>query len=160
MCPALWESAHAQGKRLLWQPTPPPLIFSSNGTLLLLSQNSSWVPLAMTLCSSAYYVPLPSPSGCHHTANPSPLPGTDLWSLSLRTQSPPKYLWLWYLGMVVEMVYAALILLCSPQSSCCAFLHDFEVPKSWLISPLVRWLPRVWVSFLFNSSLSGVLVPS
>ena len=61
---------------------------------------------------------------------------------------------------MVSMVCVFLSLLCPPQSSCCTFLWGFEVPLSWLISPLVRWLPRVWVLFFFQSSLSGVLVPS
>ena len=48
------------------------------------------------------------------------------------------------------MVYAALSLLCPPQSSYRAFCQGSEVSPSWLISPSVRWLPRVWVSFLFS----------
>ena len=39
-----------------------------------------------------------SPSGCLHTANHSPLPGTDLWSLSLSAQPPPEHLRLWCPG--------------------------------------------------------------
>ena len=103
---------------------------------------------------------LPSPSVCLHTANPSLLIGTSIQSLSLSTQPPPKHLRLWCLGAVAQMVCVALTLICPPQSSCCAFLHNFEVPLSWLISPSVRWLPRVWVPLLFNRFLSGVLVPS
>ena len=53
-----------------------------------------------------------------------------------------------------------LFLLCLPQSSCCAFLCGFEVPLSWLISSPIRFFPRMCVSFLFHSSLSGVLVLS
>ena len=40
---------------------------------------------------------LPSPLGCLHTPNTSPLPGTDLQSLSLAAQPPPKHLRLWCL---------------------------------------------------------------
>ena len=58
------------------------------------------------------------------------------------------------------MVSVALSLICPLQSSCCTFLWGFEVPLSQLISPLVRLFPRVWVPFLFHSSLLGVLVPS
>lgn len=47
-------------------------------------------------------------------------------------------------------------LLCTPQSSCCTFLSDFEVPSSRLISTSVRCLPRI--PFLFCSFLSGMWV--
>ena len=63
-------------------------------------------------------------------------------------------------GAVVQMICAALTQLYPPQSSCCNFLSNFDVSPSRFISSLVRWLPRVWVPFLFNSSLLGVLVPS
>ena len=52
-----------------------------------------------------------------------------------------------------------LTLLCCSQSSCWAFICDFEVPPTRLIFPSVRWLPRRWVSFLLHSSLSGMLSP-
>ena len=45
--------------------------------------------------------------GCLHTANPSPLPATDLWSLSLSVQPLPKCLRLWCPGVVVPMVFVA-----------------------------------------------------
>ena len=63
---------------------------------------------------------------------------------------------------VVLMVCVALSLLCPPQSSCCPFLQGFgdPPPPSQLISPSVRWPPRVWIPFPFHSSLSGVLVLS
>lgn len=54
---------------------------------------------------------------------------------------------------------AALTLLCLPQSSCCAFRGDFEIPPSQLISLSVSCLPRRWDPFLLQSSLSGMLVP-
>ena len=102
---------------------------------------------------------LPSPSGCLHRANPSPLPKTDLWSLSqclvLARASQTVVS-----GTVLQMICAPLALLCPPQSSCCAFLSDFEVPSSLIFSLCFRWLPRVWVPFLFHSSLSGMLVLS
>ena len=146
---------------LLLQSAPPPLALSNNGNLLLLkAQISFQVPYAVVFHSPACGAQLPSPSGCLHIANPSPLPGTHLWSLSLHTQPLPEWLRLWCPGALVQMVCVALPLLCPPQSRCCAFLGDFEVPPSWLISPLVRYLPSVWIAFLFNSSLSGVLVPS
>ena len=78
---------------------PPPLALPKNGALLLLwDQTSSWVPLAVVHYSPTIGTLLPSPSGCLHTANPSPLPGTDLWSLSLSAQPLTKHLRLWYLG--------------------------------------------------------------
>ena len=55
-------------------PALPPLALPNNGALLLLqAQTASHTPSAVAPAS------LPS-SGCFHTANPSPLPGTDLWS--------------------------------------------------------------------------------
>ena len=45
----------------------------------------------------AYHSPVPS--DYFHTGNPSPLPGTDLWILSLSTQPLPKCLSLWCLGL-------------------------------------------------------------
>ena len=79
-------------------------------------------PQPVAHCSPARGARFLSPSCSPHTANPSPFPGTDLWSVSgcgVRA--------------VVQMICAALTLLC-PQCSCCAFLHDFEVPLSRLVS--------------------------
>ena len=59
---------------------------------------SSWVPLAVVLCSSAHGTPLPSPSGCLHTASPSLLLRTDLQSMSFSVQPPSKHLSLWCPG--------------------------------------------------------------
>ena len=118
---------------------PTHLSLLDNGALLLLwAQTSSQVPLAVMLCFLTCGTPLPSPSGCLHTANVSPLPLTDLWSLSLSAQPPPECLMLWCLGAVVWMVCEVLTARGPPQSSCCALLHDFEVPPSWLISLVVR----------------------
>lgn len=94
----LWEPEHVQGKRFLWQSTPPPLALLNNGTLLLWTQNSSQVPLAVVFSSPAYGTLLPSPSGRFHIANPSPLPRTDLWSLILSTQPVPQCPRMWCLG--------------------------------------------------------------
>ena len=77
----------------------PPLALPNNGTLLLLeSQNSSWVPSAVVFGFPAHGAPLPRPSVCLHTANPNPLPGTELQSLSLSMWPPPEHLRLWCLG--------------------------------------------------------------
>ena len=92
------------------------------------------VPSAVLLSSPAHGTPVPSPSGCLHKVNPSFLPETDPWSLSLSSQPPPKRCRLWCPGAVVQMVYVALSLLCPLPSSCCAFLCDFEVPPSQLNS--------------------------
>ena len=114
-------------------------------------------PQPVSIWLSSPHAPLYSPSG---TANPSLLPGNDLQRLSLSAQPPPEHLSLWCPEVLVLMICAALTLLWPPQSSCCTLLSDFEVPPSWLISPSVTWLPRVWFPFLLNSSHSGVLVLS
>ena len=144
---------------------------SYGGLLPLLSPSPTMVP-----CFScgprpsprgvmAFYFPalgtlLLIPLGCLHTTNPRPLTRTDLLNLSLSTQPPPKPLRLWCPGAVVQMICVALTLLCPPQSSCCAFLSNFEVLLAQLISPSVRGLPRIWVPCLLHSSLSGMLVLS
>ena len=74
------------------------------------------------LTSLWYTVPLlPSPLGCLHTTNATPLPGTDLQSLSLSVQSFAQASQGVVSGVVVLMVFVALSL-CLPQSSCWAFL--------------------------------------
>ena len=88
------------------------------------------------------------------------LPRTNLQSLSLSAQSLHKHFRLWCPGMVVLMVCVTLFLLCSSQSGCCTFLQGFKVPPFQLIYLSARWLPKVWVPFLFLSSLSRVLVLS
>ena len=143
------SSSHPSQQWCLASPMGPDLLLGSLSLGVLLP--SLW-HLALQLW-------LPSPSACRHTVNPSPLPGDDLWYPSLSTQPPPKHLRLWYLGVVVQMVSVALTLLCPSQSSCCAFLVTLRT-LCLADLPLVRWLPRVLVSFLFNSSLSGVQVPS
>ena len=69
----------------------------------------SQVPSALASPSSAHGILLPthgtlllSPLGCLHTANPSPLPGTDLQSLSLSAQPPPECFRLWCLGNIAD----------------------------------------------------------
>ena len=66
------------------------LILCNNGTLLLLqAQASSCASLAVALHSPACGAPFLSPSSYLYTANPSPLPGTDLQTLSLSAQPTP-----------------------------------------------------------------------
>ena len=117
------------------------------------------VPSAMVLSSPACGTLLPSPSVSLHTTDPSPLPRTNLQCLNLSSQ-PTQVSQAVPSGVVVQMICVAPILLCLSQSSCSTFLSDFEVPMSQLISLSVMWLPRVWVPFLFHSSLSEVLVLS
>ena len=92
--------------------TPPPLTLPNNGILLFLqAQAPTQIPSAVVFCSPASGTLLPSPPGCFHTANPSPLPRTDLRSLRLIIQHPCKRLRLYFPGAVVPMVCAALSLL-------------------------------------------------
>ena len=71
-CPVLWESSPAQGKRLLWWSTPPPLTLPKSGSLLLLRVwTSSCVLSALVFHSPNYCTLLPVPSVYLHTANPS-----------------------------------------------------------------------------------------
>ena len=126
--PATWDPACAPRKILLWWshtsslcPPQQSCLASPVGPgLLMLSLSSG------ALLSSPW---LPSPSGCLHTANPSPLPRIVLWSLSLSTQPLPEHLRLWCPGAAVMMVCAALSLLWHPQSGCCTFLWGFEFPS-------------------------------
>ena len=149
----------AQRKTSTWKSIPPPLTLPSNGALILLrAQTSSWVSWAVTLLYPALGTPSLAPSGCLHTANPRPLPGTDFQSLSLSIQALPKHNQAVVSGGTDG--FCALSLLCPPQSSSCCFLCSFEITPSRLISPSVRWLPMVRVPFHFHSCLSGVLVPS
>ena len=60
---------------LLWLSMPQPLAYHS------------------PTCGALF----PSHLGCLQAAKPSPLPGTDLWNISLSTQPPPECLSLWYL---------------------------------------------------------------
>ena len=159
--PALCESAHVQGNLFLWWSSPPSLSLPYSVTLLLLQVwTSSLVLSAEVLGSPACSALFLSPSGCPHTATHSPLLRTDLWNLGFSAQPPPECLRLWGPGEVVPVVCVALTLLCPSQSSCCTFHCNFEVPLSRLMSLSVRWLPRLWVPFLINDSLSGMLVPS
>ena len=130
------ESLHMCRERDFYGEPPPSLALPDNRTLLLLwVQTSSWVSSAMACHSLACDTPLPSPSGCLYTASPSPRRRADLQSLSLSTRpahsSPTSQALV--PGVVVQMICEALTLLCHPQSSCCTFLSDIEVPLSWLI---------------------------
>ena len=94
-------------------------------------------------CSPTRGSALLCPLCCPHTANPSPLPCTDLQSLKSQHPAPARASQVVVPEAMVQIICAALTLLCSPQYSCCAFLGNFEVLPSQLISQLVRWPPRV-----------------
>ena len=87
----------------------PPLLLSSSPTVVVPSLSCrsrhstgfplQWVstPQSLAYCSPTQGTLLLSLLGCVHTTNPSPLLGTDLQSLNLSTQPPPKCLRLWCL---------------------------------------------------------------
>ena len=146
----------------------PPLLPSTSPTMapcfscglrpspgFLLPCHSTPQPIAH--CSSTLGTLLLSLSGCPHRAKPSPLPRTHTES---QCPAPTRASQAMVSMEVVQMICPSLTLLYPPQSSFCTFLSNFEVPPSQLISLLVRWLPRMWVPFLFHSSLPGVLVLS
>ena len=91
------EIPHMHGERDSSGGLTPPLVFLGSGGFScrpdLLMGSLSWDVLF-----TSPWAPLPSPSACLHTANPSPLPRTDLQNLSLSTQPPPEHLGLWFLG--------------------------------------------------------------
>ena len=145
-CPSLWQSACVQGKKFLWWARPPHLALLNNDILFLLqAQTSSQVPLAVAYYSPAHCTQLPSPSG--FSTQPTLVlswtwPKSQCPAPTLASQAVLS-------GVVVPIISEALTLLCPPQSSCWAFLIDFEVRPSQLISVLIGWLPRV-CGFLFS----------
>ena len=87
-------------RRFLWWSAPPPLTLPNNGTLFSCGPRPPpRFPLLWRSSppphSPAHGKLLLSPSGWLYKANPSPHPRTDLWSLSLSAQAPPKHLRLW-----------------------------------------------------------------
>ena len=91
LCSASWLASMHSGAQGFFYGGPP----------LLLSPYQHWhlvSPAPGSLCCgfplpSPYHIApstrvtlLPSPLGCLHTINPSPLPGTNLWSLGLGAQ--------------------------------------------------------------------------
>ena len=63
--------------------------------------------------------------------------------------------------VVAPTICAGLSPFCPPKTGCCAlFLGSKAPPPSWLISLLVKGLPRVWEPFFFQSSLPGAQVLS
>ena len=102
-----WQaSAHAGVRGVFYGSLPLLLPLPNSGaSSLLWVQTFSRVPSAVAFHSPALCVLLPPPmtyhflvtSGCLHTANPSLLPGTNLWSLGLGAQPPPEHLSFWCL---------------------------------------------------------------
>ena len=101
---------------------PPPL--PSNGASLSCGVRTlSSFPLArcsprppVAYCSPAPAALLLGPSGRPHPASPSPLPRTDLWSLSLSARPPRQGLRLWCPGgWFASSVRLSLALLFSVQ---------------------------------------------
>ena len=111
---SLWACACSGAGIFLWQSALPPFALPNSGTLPLLHvQTFSLVllpchshPQLVVYCSPTHGTVILSPLGCLHTANPIPLPGTDLQSLSLSTVMS---------GLVVQMICSALTLLYFPQ---------------------------------------------
>ena len=67
----------------------PPLLLSPSLIMALCFSHRPTppqIPLAVVFSSLTHSAPLPIPSGCLHTANPSPLPRNDLQSLSHSAQ--------------------------------------------------------------------------
>ena len=94
-------------------------------------------PQPMVFGFPAHGTPLPSPLDCFYIANPSPLPGTDLWSLSLSIQCLPEHPRLWCLGRwyrwSVELSLCFVLL--SPAAALfSATLRSFHLGRSphWL----------------------------
>ena len=93
------EQAHVQG---ISSGGPPLLLWSSPTVVPCLSRRSGPspgfpLPWLSTPQPLVYYSPtcgalLLGPLSCLHTTSPSPLTGTDLWSLSLSAQPTPKHL--------------------------------------------------------------------
>ena len=141
----------------------PPLFLSLpiNGTLLLLlAQASFHNPSAVVLLTPACGVLLSSPSGCLHTANPSPLLGTDCQSLS-KCPAPTQA------SQAVVSRGICTDGLCGSLSALCSSIWLVHFSLGFLNSlfiladlPSVRWPPSVGTHFLFHSCLSGVVVPS
>ena len=106
-CPIAQEPACAQRKIFLrWSHS------SSSHTPQQWHLAPPSVP-GLLLGSLSCGIPLPSPSGFLPTANPSLLPRTDLWILSLSAQPQSEHLRLWCLRAVVLVVRESLFALLS-----------------------------------------------
>ena len=108
---------------------------------------------AVAIHSIAHGAPLLSPSGCLHTAIPSPVPGTDLQGLSLSNQPPPKRLNLWCLGQWFR--WSVQLLVCFSLLSPAA-----ELFLVTLRSLHLSWSPCQLGSFPSCGFLSSLTAPS
>ena len=155
--PTLQESTHSQRKLFLWWFASLPLALPNNPAFFCRVRPPPWFPWMW------HSVPQPL---THHSLAPQSVSTQPTLVLSLEQTSgawdsaPSPILIVLGCGLlkVVPVVCVGGSLLCPSQSSCCAFLWGFEFSPFWLISLSVRWLPWVWVPFLFHSSLSGLLV--
>ena len=107
-----------------------------------------------------------TPSGCVHTANPSPLPAIQLKPRTLAlSPHPPR--WVSRQASRAGECWSAPILcagispLCPLNPCGCALLRGSEAsPLHYLQSPPAKGLPSVWKPFLLHGSLPLVQVPS
>ena len=93
--------------------------------------------------------------------NPSSLPGSELWTLRLSTETAPAPVSLCFkLGSAEQRQWPFSAIFSPfwlPQTGCSPlFCGSKAAPLSRLISLLVRRLPRVREHFLFYSSLGNV----
>ena len=111
----------------------------------------------------------PAPSVCLYTANPSPLPESVLWSLSLSTQHPSTPSPHWapadsHLGLRTQQGSQDLLhrSLCSGCCEPAAALSSepLKLPFDPAGLPLEKGLARVREAFFFHSSLPGMQVLS
>ena len=139
-----------------------PLLLSLSPTMVPCFSRGPRLPptLFCGILCPAYSILLPSSSGCLHIANPSPLSGTNFQSLSLRAQPPLECRPVVSRGGGTNGLCSSFSTLPSSVWLLHFFLRLVVSSSSQLISPSVRWPPRVWNPFLFHSSLSGVQVPS
>ena len=106
------------------------LTLLNNGfSLFLWAQASSHTLSPVTFGSPAHRALLPiAPSGCVHTANPSPLPGTDFQSLSLSAQPSPECLRYGVPGSGTDGLCSSLSALSSSVQLLCFFLEALRFP--------------------------------
>ena len=148
----------------LWWYTSPALALPSNGTWF-----SCWPrppPRFPQVCFSTPQLM------AYHSLPPQALSiqpflvcslelayGAWNWPLESQCPVPAQVSQAMVSRAVVQMISAALTLLCTHQSTFCAFLIHLEVPPSQQISCQLGGFLGV-VPFVFHSSLSGMIVPS
>ena len=157
----IWESMLAQRKIFLWWSLPLPLALPNNCALFLLrAHTASRFPPPGSL---GYGDPLPSPwctasSGYLHTANPCPL-----LELTSRTwvSSPSPHPRVSGCSVLRSGTNGLCDSLSVSPSLVWLLLFSLRLWGPSVLADLpVRWLPRLWIPFLFYISLSGLLVLS